>query len=184
LLTRLARPDPASEGGDVELGPRARVAFTASYLSLQALLIGTAGRRPEHAFGFQMFSESCTARLTLLREIDAPSGHGTVLVPAYHGEWTAEGVDGARHRFEWRDRVQAPLLSTFDVTFEAGYGQSAELARVEAALDDVAAHLEGDAETRRLVVDVTLRRNGHEPTVVRLTSPPRSPKPDRGEPTP
>lgn len=156
----------------MELGPRARVAFTASYLALQTALIVTGGRRPDHAFAFQMFSESSTVKLALLREIDAPSGHGTILVPAYHGEWTAPDRDGVRHRFEWRDRVKAPTLATFDVTFDASYGQRAQLARTQAALDDVARHLEDDAETRRLVVDVTLKRNGREPSVVRLSSPP------------
>jgi hypothetical protein len=128
-----------------------------------------------------MFSESCTTRLALFREVDAPSGHGTLLVPAAHGEWSALDLGGARRRFEWRDRVKAPLLSTFDVTFEAGYGERAEIARVQAALDDVAMHLDGDAETRRLVVDATFRRNGREPVVVRLSSPPCATKPVRGE---
>jgi hypothetical protein len=166
----------------VELGPRARIAFTASYLALQTALIATGGRRPDHAFAFQMFSESCTVRLSLLREIEAPSGHGTVLVPAHHGEWTAPDRDGIRHRFEWGDRVKAPTVSTFDVTFEAGYGQKAELARTQAALDDVASHLEGDIETRRLLVDVTLKHNGREPTVVRLSSVARGDSRDSRDP--
>ena len=155
----------------MELGPRARVAFTASYLSLQAILIATGGRRPDHAFAFQMFSESCTVRLALFREVDSPTGHGTLVVPAPRGEWTAVDASGTRHPFEWRDRVKTPALSTFGVTFEASYGQKAELARIQAALDDVAGHLEGDAETRRLIMDVTLRQNGREPSVLRLSSP-------------
>jgi hypothetical protein len=166
----------------VELGPRARLAFTALYLALQVVLIGTGGRRPDHAFAFQMFSESTTAKLELLREVEAPSGHGTIMVPAPHGEWTALDADGARHRFEWRDRVKSPTLSSFDATFEASYGQETILARMQAALDDVTAHLEGDAETRRLVARVTLRRNGREPVVARVTGPQRPPAVHAGSP--
>jgi hypothetical protein len=166
----------------VELGPRARAAFTASYLSLQAILIGTGGRRPDHAFAFQMFGESSTVRLTLLREVEAPSGHGTIVVPAYRGEWTAADARGVRHRFEWRDRVRAPNLSTFDVTFDAAYGANAQLSRTQAALDDVASHVDDDAETARLIVDVTLARNGREPAVTRLASAPRSRGPSSAGP--
>jgi hypothetical protein len=154
----------------VEFGPRARVAFTASYLCVQAALIGTGGRRADHAFSFQMFSESSTVRITLLREIEAPSGHGTVILPVRHGEWTAADAEGVRHRFDWRDRVREPILSTFDVTLDAAYGAKAQLSRTQAALDDVASHIEEDAETERLLADVTLVKNGREPTVTRLAS--------------
>jgi len=150
--------------------PRARIAFAGAYLVLQAGLVATSGRRPEHAFGFQMFSESCVVRLSLSREIDAPSGHGTVLVSAPHGEWAAADRDGDRHHFDWRDRVKSPSLSTFDVFFEASYGAAAELARMQAALDDEITHLDGDAETRRLLVDATIKRNGREASTVRLAS--------------
>jgi hypothetical protein len=180
LRKELARVDVARDVRAVELAsasapkrrgyPRSRVAFAAVYLALQALLVVTATRRPDHAFGFQMFSESSVVRLTLLREVDAPSGHGTLVVPAPHGEWTAEDADGIRHRLEWHDRVKAPVLSTFDVFFDAAYGASAELSRMQAALDDVASHVDGDAETRRLLVDATIKRNGREPSVVRLAS--------------
>jgi hypothetical protein len=164
----------------VELRPRSRVAFTALYLSVQTFLIGTGWRRPDHAFAFQMFSESSTVRFTLLREIEAPSGHGTVVVPVHHGEWTAPDAQGTRHRFEWRDRIKVSGLSTFDVTFDASYGAKAVLSRMQAALDDVASHIEGDTETERLLVDVTLTKNGREPIVVRLAGPK---EPDR-EPGP
>jgi hypothetical protein len=164
----------------VELGPRARVAFTGLYFLVQAILIGTGGRRPDHAFAFQMFGESSTVRLTLMREIEAPSGHGMVVVPVPRGEWTAPDAHGVRHRFDWRDRVRAPSLSTFDVTFDAAYGAKAELSRTQAALDDVASHIDDDVETARLIVDVTLARNGREPVVARLASAPRSRGPALG----
>jgi hypothetical protein len=117
-----------------------------------------------------MFGESSTVRLTLLREIEAPGGHGTLVVPVHRGEWIAPDSLGTRHHFDWRDRVKVPGLSIFDVTFDAAYGARAQLDRVQAALDDVAAHIEDDAETQRLLVDVTLVKNGREPTVTRLVS--------------
>jgi hypothetical protein len=145
------------------------------YLSLQGVLVASASARPDHAFGFRMFSESSVVKLSLLREVDAPTGQGTVVVPAARGEWSAMDADGTRRHFAFRDRVREPWLSTFDATFEASYGAGAELARLQAALDDVASHLDGDAETRRLVLDVIARRNGREPQLVRLTSPSRTP---------
>jgi hypothetical protein len=42
--------------------------------------------------------------------------------------------------------------------------------RLQAALDDVASHTPDDAETRELVLDVEVRKNGREPYVARLTS--------------
>jgi hypothetical protein len=169
----LARCDDPGDLGFVELGRPARVAFAASYLSVQTLLVATGVKRPDHAFAFQMFSESTTVRVTLLREIEAPSGHGTWIVDADHGEWTALDTHGKRRSFEWGERVREPSLASFDVTFEAPYGQNAFLSRFQAALDDVTAHLDGDAETRRLWADVTVRKNGREPSTVRLSGPPR-----------
>lgn len=122
-----------------------------------------------------MFNESSTVRFSLLREVEAPSGHGTLLVHTYEGEWTARGKDGTLHRFSWRDRVKVVALSVFDVTLEAGYGAAAQLARMQAALDDVADHIPNDAETRRLLADVTVKRNGREPSLVRLASASRAP---------
>jgi hypothetical protein len=157
----------------LDLGPGARVAFACAYLATQGVLIATAGKRPDHAFGFRMFAESSTMRVELLREVDAPSGHGVIAVGAPNGAWTARDRGGQVHRIAWRDRVRDPLLSTFDTTIEASYGIAAQLARLKAALDDVATHTPDDDETRRLIADVTVRKNGHEPTVVRLTSVPR-----------
>jgi hypothetical protein len=157
----------------VEIGLRARVAIAALYLSAQTALILTSQRRPERAFGFQMFSESSTVRFSLLREVEAPSGHGTLAVHAYNGEWEARSADGTLHRFSWRDRVKIPALAAFDTTLEAGYGAAAQIARMQAALDDVAEHTPNDAETERLLADVIVKRNGREPTVVHLASAPR-----------
>jgi len=148
----------------------ARCALAAGYLATQLALVATAGARPEHAFGFRMFSESSTVRLHLLRSVEAPSGHGTILVDAPAGSWNARDAAGTVHRFAWRDRVRAPELSTFDVTMHAAYGADAQVARLRAAIVDVARHIPDDAETRELVLDVTIRKNGREAEVVRLRS--------------
>jgi hypothetical protein len=169
-LLALAALHPPSDGGGVELSPPARALFSALYLCLQVTLIVTGDRRSDHAFAFQMFGESSTVRLTLLREIEAPGGHGMLVVPVHRGEWIAPDSLGTRHHFDWRDRVKVPGLSIFDVAFDAAYGARAQLDRAQAALDDVAAHIEDDAETQRLFVDVTLVKNGREPTVTRLVS--------------
>jgi hypothetical protein len=151
-----------------------RAAFMALYLLVQAILIGTDWRRPDHAFAFQMFKESSTVRLTLLREIESPNGQSTIVIPVRHGEWTAPDAQGTRHKFNWRDRIKIWHLSMLDVRFAVDSGAKEELSRVQLALNDVASHIDDDVETRRLLVDVSLSENGRPPTVVRLASVPRS----------
>lgn len=146
----------------------------ALYLLMQAILIGTVWQRPDHAFAFQMFKESSTVRLTLLREIESPNGQGTVVLPVHHGEWTAPDAQGTRHKLSWRDRIKIWYLSMLDVRFAVDSGAKEELSRVQLALNDVAGHIDDDTETRRLLVDVSLSENGRPPTVVRLASAPRS----------
>ena len=58
----------------------------------------------------------------------------------------------------------------FDQEFNASYGAATQLGRLQAALDDVAAHVPDDAETTRFLLDVTIKRNGREPVVYVLTS--------------
>lgn len=154
----------------VELGPRARVVFAAIFLAGQVALVLTAGRRSDAAFGFRMFSESSTLSFTLSRQLDAPSGHGTVALPVEDGTWLARDRNGNLHKFAWHDRVKEPGLAIFDTTLHASYGIAAQLARLQAALDDVAAHVPEDAETHHFALDVTFRKNGREPTFVHLTS--------------
>ena len=173
---RVIHPGSPRAGGR----PRARVAFAAAYLTLQGALVASAGRRPDHAFGFQMFSESCAARLALLREIDAPSGHGTLVIPAARGEWTADDGEGTRHPFEWRDRVhKLRSLSTLDVLLERTVRRGRrELSRVQAALERRGtSHTDEDDETRASSPTSPSRRNGREPTVVRLASAERHGRP-------
>jgi hypothetical protein len=157
----------------LDLGPRSRVVFALLWLGGQAALVLTAGRRADAAFGFRMFSESSTINVALARAVEAPSGYGTVTVPVTDGAWNARDESGTMHRIKWRDRVLEPALSTFDTTMHASYGVAAQLARLQAALDDVATHIPDDAETKQLFLDVTVRKNGREPVVVHLASPAR-----------
>ena len=160
-----------------DLGPRGRLVFAAAWLLAQGALIATAGTRPDHAFGFQMFSESSTLEIHLARKVDdggaGEEARGTRLVPVKDGTWVAHDRDGNPRRIRWRERVHDPGLGAFDVTIHASYGSAAQLARLQAALDDVARHIPEDAETRGLVADVTVRKNGHDPVVIHLASAPR-----------
>jgi hypothetical protein len=147
-----------------------RFAFCLAWIAAQAALILTASRRADAAFGFRMFAESSTLTAQLGREIEAPSGHGTVVVPVKNGEWVARGPDGAPHAIRWRGRVIEPNLALFNVPMHASYSAAAQVERWHAALDDVAAHLGEDAETVALHLDLTVSRNGHEPVVTHFTS--------------
>jgi hypothetical protein len=140
------------------------VIFAAAWVSLQLGLVLTASRRPDGVFGFRMFPESSTVEVALFRDL------GRARVPVADGAWTARDASGVARAFAWRDRVKRPELAAFDVEMHASYGAAAQLARWQAALDDVAAHIPADAETRRLALDVTVRRNGREPRVVHLES--------------
>jgi hypothetical protein len=150
-----------------------RLAFAALWVAGQAALVLTASGRPDAIFGFRMFAESSTIRAHLTREVEAPSGHGTVDVEVARGEWTAKDASGTRHAFRWHDRVLESGLSVFDRTFQASYSAAAQVARWHGALDDVAAHLDGDAETRRLRLDLVVQRNGREPVTYHFASAPR-----------
>ncbi len=144
-----------------------RILFAAFWLAGQMALVLTASRRVDGAFGFRMFSESSTMKLVLSRELE----QGRVHVD--DGVWTAHAADGTVHRLTWYDRVPTPYW-IFDREMHASYGAAAQLARLQGALDDVAAHVPNDAETKRFVLDVTVRRNGREPVVHRLLSRERS----------
>jgi hypothetical protein len=148
-----------------------RLAFCLAWLGTQAALVLTAPRRADAAFGFRMFAESSTLTAALSREVEAPSGHGTVVVPVKNGEWVARGPDGYPRSLRWRDRVIEPNLATFDVRMQAAYSAAAQVERWHAALDDVAAHLGDDTETRALHLDLTVSRNGREPIAYHFTAP-------------
>jgi hypothetical protein len=146
-----------------------RIAFAALWIALQGTLIATSGARADGAFGFRMFSESSTIEYSLRREVKTPLGP-VVIVPAPDGEWVAKDGSGVPRRIAWGDRVKRPELDVFDATFHASYSARAQLARLEMALDDVASHIPEDAETRRLLLTVTIRRNGRDPEVFHYAS--------------
>lgn len=133
----------------------------------------TANRRTDGAFGFRMFNESSTVELTLHRELETEDGL-SLRVRVDDGVWSARASDGTHHRLTWYDRVPMPYW-VFDREMHASYGAATQLARLQAALDDLAAHVSpsDDLETRRFVLDVTVRRNGREPVVHHLVSPER-----------
>lgn len=148
---------------------RLRIAFAAAWVAGQAALVFTAGSRPDHIFGFRMFPEASTIEIHLWRETAGGAAR------AARGEWSARDTAGQLRHFSWRDRVRDPILSSIDARVFASYGVDAQLARLGHALDDVADHVPEDAETRRLVAEVVVRRNGGEPRTVALQSHVRGP---------
>jgi hypothetical protein len=120
-----------------------------------------------------MFNESSTIAIQLGRRVVAPDG-GSAVVPI-DGSWEAGDGRGGTRIFRWTDRVADPILATLGRPVHASYGVAAQLFRLQHALDDVAGHLDGDIETRALVADVRIRRNGGEPYETRLESRARYP---------
>ena len=157
----------------LDLGPRGRVVLAALWIGAQLALVGTSRGRVDGAFGFRALPSSTTVTLSLSREV--ASSEGIVLVPAPSGEWTVRGADGEPRRVAWRDRVRDPVLSVLDVQVRTTDTEATVLARVQAALDDVARHTPDDRETVALVASVTLRSNGRDAREVRLASPRRLP---------
>ncbi len=147
----------------------ARVAFAAAWIGVQAALISTAGDRPDAAFGFRMFSESSTIEAHLTRTV-VRRGR-TVELPVEDGTWTTRDETGRVHTVSWHDRVKDPILASFDRTFAASYSAGAQVSRWQAALADVALHVEPDGETRALNLELTVHRNGHDAVVTRTTAP-------------
>ncbi len=148
----------------LDLGRRARLVLAMAWIGAQAVLILTAGSRPDRIFGFRMFPEASTIEIHLWRETAA----GLVVAP--RGEWSARDAGGQLRHFSWHDRVRDPILSALDVRVFASYGVDAQLARLRRALDDVMDHLAEDHETRQLRAEVVVQRNGDEPAVVTLRS--------------
>jgi hypothetical protein len=146
-----------------------RVAFAVVWVGVQVALVLTADRRVDAAFGFRMFTESSTMRMSLYREVVGADGQ-RARIHVDDGVWSANDAGGLRRRFAWSDRVRRHELAIFDNETSATYGVAATLARLQAALDDVAASAADDADTRRFLLDVTFRRNGREPYVVHLSS--------------
>ena len=144
----------------MDFGFAAKVAFATVYVAGQGALVLTAGQRPDRAFGFRMFPEASTLEVSLWREA------GAGRIPVRDGIWYAKDSAGRSRRFDGHDRVREPALGTFDRVLFASYGVDAQLARLHAALDDVATHVPDDAETRSLGLDVAVRKNGRDPEAV------------------
>ena len=143
--------------------------FAVVWVFAQATLVLTADRRPDGVFGFRTFHEMTTLKLSLSRDVIAEDGLLT-LVQVEHGTWMARDAGGLRRHVSWTDRVMLPDLGVFDTEIVVQHGAAALLGWLQAALDDVATHTPEDAETRRLHLDVVLRRNGGQPYVVHLVS--------------
>ncbi|MEO7110847.1 MAG: hypothetical protein ABI183_10445 [Polyangiaceae bacterium] len=148
----------------------ARASVVILYLGVQGALIATAGSRADNAFGFRMFNESSSLEAHLFREVDSPSGHGTVRVEAHDGKWRTKDDAGKLHRFDWYDRVKSGAVSPLDQNVHASYGAAAQVERLHAALDDVAAHVSGDSETRALVLILDVSKNGRPPERAEFTA--------------
>jgi len=144
-----------------------------AYLIIQSSLVLTAGLRPDGLFSFQMFNESSRIAIAIGRRMPRADG-GTTVVPT-DGAWDAVDATGAVHTFRWTDRVRDPILRNLGRPMHASYGVEAQLFRLQEALDDAAGHLEGDTETRAVVADVRIWRNGREAYEKRLESRPRFP---------
>lgn len=151
-----------------ELIARAILVFV--YLAVQAALIATAGSRADNAFGFRMFNESSSLEAHLKREVDSPTGHGFVIVEAHDGKWRVKDDAGNWRRFDWYERVKSGAVSPLDQNVHASYGAAAQIERLHAALEDVAAHVTGDHETIALVLYIEVSKNGRPPEHVEFTA--------------
>ncbi|MEO8875759.1 MAG: hypothetical protein ABI461_09250 [Polyangiaceae bacterium] len=148
----------------------ARAAVVVLWVGVQGALIFTASGRADGAFGFRMFNESSSVQAHLFREVGAPSGHGTVRVAAPNGKWRARDDAGNLHRFDWYDRVKSGAVAPLDQNAHASYGAAAQVERLHAALDDMAAHISGDAETEALVLVIDVSKNGRTPEPITFTA--------------
>ncbi len=148
----------------------ARASVVVLYLGVQAALIATAGSRADNAFGFRMFNESSSLTAHLFREIESPTGHGTVREEAHDGKWRVKDASGNWRRFDWYERVKSGAVSPLDQDVHASYGAAAQVERLHAALDDVAAHVTGDDETIALVLSIDVSKNGRAPERVEFTA--------------
>jgi hypothetical protein len=132
--------------------PWLRSLFAAAWLIAQAVLILTAERRSNHAFGFRMFEENTLVELRLSRLVD---DGGNLPVGA---TWTTHDCEGQPVEYRWHDLVRvgptflnAPLLEP--------YGADTGLMRARAAVAWVATHTPRDCETRGFVATVSRVRN-------------------------
>lgn len=148
----------------LDLGPRTRVAFALLYVAVMAWVIAGAQVRPDHVFGFQMFNQSSKIDIRLSRRVRGKRAP----VPIDGGVWQARDRRGNLHTFRWDERVKDPVLEVLERPVHARYGLEGQLYRLKLALGDVLEHIPDDAETTALIASVTTRKNGRDPSVVRL----------------
>ena len=150
--------------GDLfDLKPKSRAVFVVVFLGLELSAIAWGLRAPDHVLAFQMFNESSSLKVQLFREVQRK--RRWVLVPVPEGRWQARDGDGALRDFSWHDRVKYEPLSKLGRSIPASYGLSAQLFRLQAALDDVATHIHDDTQTRALVAVVEATHNGRPKTI-------------------
>lgn len=135
-----------------------RIAFIVAFLALQLGLIVTADLRPDRVFGFRMFNESSSLKFELYRKVRRRGVERALKI--VDGSWRARTPSGERRTFRWADRVRYGALLRTGEFVHATYGLDAQVFRLQRALEDVAAHLEEDAETLALVAEVDTLKNG------------------------
>jgi hypothetical protein len=150
-------------GDRLDLKPKGRAAFVIVFLGLEAFAITWGLRAPDHVLAFQMFNESSSLTVELFREVQRKRRR--VLVPVVDGKWQARDAAGVLRDFSWQDRVKYEPLNRLGVSVHASYGLSAQLFRLQAALDDVASHIPDDTQTRALVAVVQASHNGRPKTI-------------------
>lgn len=155
-----------SSGDGAAFARKARLGFCIVFFGLELCSIAWGKRTPDHVFGFEMFNESSTLTIHLLREEERR--HKRVLVPVRDGRWRAPDASGNWHEHAWSDRVRYQPLGTLEREVHARYGLAGQLLHLQAALEDVAAHLPDDARTLAVVADVETKRNGVRGQTLRL----------------
>lgn len=150
----------------LDLPPRVRPLFFLGYLAVQIALLVYAQKSPDLVFGFQMFNASSDMKISLYRKLRSKGR--THLVRVEDGAWQVKDGAGNLVTFRWQDRVRDGVLSNLDRFVHASYGLEAQLFRLRFALEDVAAHLPQDGETRALVAVVDTLQNGRQRGRVRL----------------
>lgn len=145
--------------GDSVVGDLRKAALVIGWGLVQGALILTAGARPEHAFGFRMFSEASSLSYSLFRQVRAEDG-SLREEKCEKGRYTLVRAGQAPRVFDWHDWVKTPGLGTFDRDVFASYGLEAQRSRLEAALRSFAEHVPADDQTVRFVIRGESSYNG------------------------
>lgn len=157
---------PSSRRSLLDLSPPTRLVFAALFVGVQLGLVFTGPLRSDGVFGFQMFNESSRLEIQLFRRVRG-RGSRTREVPVHQGTWRVRTSDGAVKTFSWNDRVKDRVVGVLNREVHAAYGLEAQLFHLQAALEDVAAHLDGDHATVALIAKVRASYNGRQ-TVERV----------------